>query len=53
MSDLYNSIEELVIEIEDENDDPVGRRTLAVVPGAFRPPHLGHVGLVEQYADRG
>jgi len=52
MSELYDSIEELMLELEDENGDPVGRRTVAVVPGAFRPPHLGHVGLVEQYADK-
>ena len=50
MSDLYNSIEELILELEDEDGDPVGGRTLAIVPGAFKPPHLGHLSMVKQYA---
>ena len=50
MSDLYNSIEELMFELEDEDGDPVGGRTLAIVPGAFKPPHLGHLSMVKQYA---
>ena len=52
MSDLYNSIEELMLELEDEDGDPVGTRTLAIVPGAFKPPHMGHLKMVEQYAKR-
>ena len=52
MSDLYNSIEELMLELEDENGDPVGGRTLAIVPGAFKPPHLGHLSMVKQYASQ-
>ena len=50
MSDLYNSIEELMLELEDEDGDPVGARTLAIVPGAFKPLHLGHLSMVKQYA---
>ena len=50
MSDLYNSIEELMLELEDEDGDHVGGRTLAIVPGAFKPPHLGHLSMVKQYA---
>jgi cytidyltransferase-like protein len=50
MSELYNSIEELMLELEDEDGDPVGGRTLAIVPGAFKPPHLGHVDMVRQYS---
>lgn len=50
MSDLYNSIEELMLELEDEDGDPVGGRTIAIVPGAFKPPHLGHLSMVKQYA---
>jgi cytidyltransferase-like protein len=42
------------IEIEDEDDDPVGPapedRTVAIVPGAFKPPHLGHADMVRKYA---
>ena len=50
MSDLVNSIEELMLELEDEDGDPVGGRTIAIVPGAFKPPHLGHLDMVRQYA---
>jgi len=39
MSRLYDSIEELVLEFEDEESDSVGGRTIAIVPGAFKPPH--------------
>jgi len=27
------------------------QRIVAIIPGAFRPPHKGHLELVEQYAD--
>ena len=47
---LYDSIEELVLEFEDEDSEPVGGRTIAIVPGAFKPPHLGHLSMVKQYA---
>tara|TARA_E500000305_G_C4016895_1_gene236243 strand:- start:899 stop:1699 length:801 start_codon:yes stop_codon:yes gene_type:complete len=50
MSELYNRIEELVFELED--DFPSEGRTLAIVPGAFRPPHLGHLNMVEQYSNK-
>jgi cytidyltransferase-like protein len=52
MSELYNSIDELVLELEDEDSDPVGGRTIAIVPGAFKPPHLGHLDMVRQYAQQ-
>jgi cytidyltransferase-like protein len=43
------------IEIEDEDEDPVGdagwARTIAIVPGAFKPPHVGHADMVRKYAD--
>ena len=39
------------IEIEDEDADPVGpSKVIAVVPGAFKPPHKGHLAMVEEYA---
>ena len=52
MSELYNSIDELILELEDEDSDPVGGRTIAIVPGAFKPPHLGHLDMVRQYAQQ-
>ena len=43
---------ELDIEIEDEDADPVGpSKIIAIVPGAFKPPHKGHLAMVEEYAD--
>ena len=46
--------DELFLEIEDENEDPVVdtdyAKTIAIVPGAFKPPHLGHVEMVKEYA---
>ena len=41
--------------IEDESDDPVVDaeypKTIAVVPGAFKPPHKGHLDMVRAYAE--
>tara|TARA_R110001583_G_scaffold38769_2_gene124965 strand:+ start:2377 stop:4395 length:2019 start_codon:yes stop_codon:yes gene_type:complete len=42
---------------EDEDADPVvdadyTGETIAFVPGAFKPPHMGHLKMVEQYAKR-
>lgn len=40
---------------EDEDEDPVVDadfgKTIAVVPGAFKPPHNGHLAMVQQYAN--
>lgn len=40
---------------EDEDEDPVVdsdfSETIAVVPGAFKPPHKGHLDMVRKYAD--
>ena len=48
--------EELELEvIEDESEDPVVDadypKTVAVVPGAFKPPHKGHLDMVRAYAN--
>jgi len=37
--------------VDDENVDPVGGGTVAIVPGAFKPPHAGHADMVRSYAD--
>ena len=54
--------EEVVLEIEDELEDPVvdvefenepkQNEIVAIVPGAFKPPHMGHVDMVEKYASQ-
>ena len=42
--------------IEDESDDPVVDadypKTVAVVPGAYKPPHKGHLDMVRKYANK-
>ena len=46
--------EEDEFDIDDEDDDPVVDadypKTVAVVPGAFKPPHKGHLDMVRKYA---
>ena len=41
-------------EFEDEDGDPVVdsdfSKTVAIVPGAFKPPHNGHLAMVREYA---
>jgi hypothetical protein len=45
------------IDIEDEDAAPVvdadaeAETIVALVPGAFKPPHLGHLAMVEKYSD--
>ena len=42
------------LDIENEDDDPVVDasypKTVAIVPGAFKPPHKGHADMVRRYA---
>ena len=50
--------QEIEIEFEDEDEDPVEDEDysnliadVAVVPGAFKPPHRGHLAMVRRYAE--
>ena len=43
--------EDPVVDVEFE-DEPRQGETVAIVPGAFKPPHMGHVDMVKQYADQ-
>tara|TARA_B100001094_G_scaffold306074_1_gene336489 strand:- start:4113 stop:6092 length:1980 start_codon:yes stop_codon:yes gene_type:complete len=49
------SEEEDEFDIDNEDDDPVVDedfpKTVAVVPGAFKPPHKGHLDMIRSYAD--
>jgi len=51
-----NEEEDEIEIIDNEDADPVGSEaggeTIAVVPGAFKPPTRGHLGMVEEYADK-
>ena len=48
--------EPIEFETEEEGSAPVvdadaeNETTIALVPGAFKPPHLGHLAMVEEYA---
>ena len=49
--------EEIELDIvDDESDDPVVDagypKTVAIVPGAFKPPHKGHLDMVRKYASK-
>ena len=50
-----NEQEEDEFDIDNEDDDPVVDtdypKTVAVVPGAFKPPHLGHLDMVRKYSN--
>ena len=50
---LREEEEEFEIVDQDESNPPmakVGLKTIAVVPGAFKPPHQGHADMVRKYA---
>jgi hypothetical protein len=60
---VYNTVmgyaKGLMGEDEDEMDDPVidsdfsnEGKTYAIVPGAFKPPHMGHLKMVQQYIQK-
>ena len=36
--------------LQEEDEEQSEKRSLALVPGAFRPPHLGHLEMVKYYA---
>ena len=45
--------EEFEIVDQDESNPPmtkVGPKTIAIIPGAFKPPHQGHADMVRKYA---
>jgi len=43
---------ETELDIETVNmDTPEGKRKIALIPGGFKPPHMGHVALVTHYLD--
>ena len=44
--DLYGQIEDLIIELEDDKS-----ANHVVIPGSFRPPHLGHLQMVQEYCN--
>jgi hypothetical protein len=35
-----------------EADNTIGKADIALVPGAFKPPHRGHLDMIKQYVDK-
>ena len=52
--DRHYADQDLGLPADDEQDDPVVDidfpKTIAIVPGAFKPPHNGHLEMVRTYA---
>jgi len=50
--DVENEDEDPVIdaEFEDEPIEEIEKETIAIIPGAFKPPHKGHAEMVQAYA---
>jgi len=55
---VYNTVltyvnslrEEDEVDLEVVDDEVAEPQTIAIVPGAFKPPHLGHLAMVQEYA---
>ena len=43
-------IKEEVVDAEQPEPAPVSGKSIALVPGSFKPPHAGHLAMVQQYA---
>ena len=48
--EFVNELEQVDASAADPIQAPAGTKVIALVPGAFKPPHSGHLGMVEQYA---
>ncbi len=49
-SGFGNIKEEEVVDAEQPEPAPVSGKSIALVPGSFKPPHAGHLAMVQQYA---
>ena len=45
-----NIKEEEVVDADQPEPAPVSGKSIALVPGSFKPPHAGHLAMVQQYA---
>jgi hypothetical protein len=45
-----DDIKEEVVDAEQPEPAPVSGKSIALVPGSFKPPHAGHLAMVQQYA---
>ena len=51
-SGFGNIKEEEVVDAEQPQATPVSGESIAIIPGSFKPPHAGHLSMVQHYADR-
>jgi hypothetical protein len=49
-SGFGNIKEEEVVDAEQPEPAPISGKSIALVPGSFKPPHAGHLAMVQQYA---
>jgi hypothetical protein len=49
-SGFGNIKEEEVVDTEQPEPAPISGKSIALVPGSFKPPHAGHLAMVQQYA---
>jgi len=49
-SGFGNIKEEEQVDAEQPEPAPVSGKSIALVPGSFKPPHAGHLAMVQQYA---
>ena len=47
---LAEAVQWAIDEQEERSLDATPGKTIAIVPGAFKPPHLGHLGMVKSYS---
>ena len=51
MSSAFQQDTSLTEEDEEFEPEEIEKQTIAIVPGAFKPPHKGHADMVSQYAE--
>jgi cytidyltransferase-like protein len=51
LNEVMDEIEQQADNFADSADGFTLKRRVAIVPGAFKPPHKGHLAMVEHYAD--
>ena len=44
--------QEEVVDAEQTQATPVSGKSIAIVPGSFKPPHAGHLAMVQHYAEK-
>ena len=51
-SGFGNIKEEEVVDAEQPEPTPATGKSIAIVPGSFKPPHAGHLAMIQHYADK-